>query len=177
MKDFFYNFCRCIKWLPILWKDRWWDSSFLLRIMEFKLRQDADRYDSKWAHLQNADKRAKQMRICAALLKRLQDNDYTTPWDKEFHDYVDRHWNYIERNEEVLANGDSVYSDEGFQRTRREELVSKWYRNRTKEMEDQDLNLLLKIFKTHLKGWWDVIIIGVIAGIYFYAQSSYGVLA
>lgn len=78
MTDLFYDIKKgienIIKWLPIIWKDRDWDWAYLAEIMEFKLRNMAD-HNEKYSYHVGAEKEVRSMRVCAALLKRLRDDN------------------------------------------------------------------------------------------------------
>lgn len=39
IKTFFYRIWNIIRWIPILWKDRWDDYYYLLSIIEYKLKR------------------------------------------------------------------------------------------------------------------------------------------
>lgn len=60
-----------IRWFPIIWRDRDWDWKFLACIMEFKLRTMSENMRI-YGVATTAARDARQMLICAELLKRLQ---------------------------------------------------------------------------------------------------------
>jgi len=63
-----------IRWTPIIWYDDWIDYTYLARIMEYKMRRDGKLF-SKHGTLVNRDRTARELLICAELLKRLQDDE------------------------------------------------------------------------------------------------------
>jgi hypothetical protein len=73
--SYFHQTRNIIRWIPVIWQDRYWDWCFLFKIMEFKLRTDSKKYN-KWGNHVNSDKEAKRMLVCAELLKRMTDNNY-----------------------------------------------------------------------------------------------------
>ncbi len=73
--NYFHQMCNVIKWIPVIWRDRYWDWCFLFKIIEFKLRMDSKKYN-KWGSHVNSDRDAKRMLVCAELLKRMIDNNY-----------------------------------------------------------------------------------------------------
>lgn len=79
MIDAFRNFWRGLqnlwRWTPVIWDDYDWDWTAIARVLEFKLKKHAE-LEEKYGHHINSLKDAKQMRICAALLRRLQDDNY-----------------------------------------------------------------------------------------------------
>jgi hypothetical protein len=71
---FWYGPRNVIRWLPKIWLDADFDYSYLLELMEYKLsRMAISQANGYHAH---KERYAKQMRICAALCKRLSNEDY-----------------------------------------------------------------------------------------------------
>ena len=153
MKEFLLNVRRVLYWLPIIWSDRWWDGAFLLRIMEAKLRWDAKHYQDHGIS-SCADRHAKKMLIAAALCKRLQENDYTTPWDAEAVQSTNLLWDYMDSNKQEHA-GWTRYSSEGYKADKVLERAAGWARECREEMEEQDVQLLCELLRRNIRGWWD----------------------
>ena len=64
-----------ITWFPVIWKDRWWDHSFLYSILRKKLELMEEGFrNHAWSA--NAEKDAKNMKKCILLLDRLINDDY-----------------------------------------------------------------------------------------------------
>jgi hypothetical protein len=82
--DLFYLGPRnVLRWIPIIWLDRDFDYSYLLRVMEFKLSQMAKVLDADDWH-ENAPRYAKQVKTAALLCKRIQEDDYDESAHKAF---------------------------------------------------------------------------------------------
>lgn len=145
---------RVLYWLPIIWKDRWWDSSFLLRILEAKLRYDSKRY-AKYGHHVGNEREARQMLVAAVLCKRLADQNYTTPWDQERDVHVNQFFDHINSNSITLPNGVTLHSSRGFVPDPLLNKKARWATEREDEMAKQDLELLTNVIRKHLLGWWD----------------------
>lgn len=64
-----------IQWTPVIWDDEDFDFSYLAKIMEFKLR-NMSRGFKAWDHFKGSQKDARQMLICAEILKRLREDDW-----------------------------------------------------------------------------------------------------
>jgi hypothetical protein len=154
IENLFFAIYRIGYWLPVIWKDRWWDSSFLLRIMEVKLRYDADRYKRMGTHVGN-DRRVRQIRTAAILCKRLDEQDYTTPWDKEFEQAGNNLWNYMENHTETMGSNLIVHTSRGYIESKRLSDASRWAIRREDDMRKQDLEYLCKLLQKHLFKWWD----------------------
>lgn len=153
LNNIFINIKRIITWIPIIWNDRWWDSCFLLKIMETKLRQDAKNYREKGITV-NSNQYAKQMLTAAILCKRLSSPNYTTPWDKGRAESTHRFFEYMEAHEEKIGNL-IIHSSAGYVEEPSLKREFKWAMDREEEMQNQDRDLLLKIIQKHLFEWWD----------------------
>ena len=64
--DIYYNIRRIISWIPILWKDRNFDYSYLYIIMQFKISHMRKRAECNITTTSMRD--AKYMKICEKLL-------------------------------------------------------------------------------------------------------------
>ena len=71
--------------MPVIWFDRDYDWLDLASVMEYKLRRSAV-YFEKYGHHVGSDLDARRMRVCAQILKRLQDDDYFENAQKRFGD-------------------------------------------------------------------------------------------
>lgn len=72
-----------IRWAPVIWFDADFDWEYLASIMEYKLLRMAYNAASYWHH-EDATQAQKEMRICARLLRRLQEDDYCVRADNTF---------------------------------------------------------------------------------------------
>jgi hypothetical protein len=153
VKTFYGNIRRVCQWLPVIWKDRYFDYAYLLEILEYKLRYDAKHYRMfGWGV--DATCYAKQMEIAAELCRRIRTNNYYTPWNKEVAECGRRLFEYMENNV-VMYNGLKCHSSEGYEH---DELLAKkasWARVREEEMRKQDLDYLITLLRKHLFYWWD----------------------
>lgn len=64
-----------VRWAPVVWRDRWFDSAYAFDLLEFKLRMMADRFE-EFDHHVGADRDARNMRICAELCRRISSDRY-----------------------------------------------------------------------------------------------------
>ncbi len=137
LENFCCNVRRVFYWLPTIWKDRWWDDAFVLIILERKLRYDIKRYE-KYGHLANKERDIKNMKIAAALCKRLIENKYNVFF---WHEWVD------ESDGNIFAGhmeGEWIGEFAGDNWVRYDDYMKK-----------QDLDYLCKILSKHLFEWWD----------------------
>ena len=154
VREAIINVRRVIRWIPIIWRDRWWDSCFLLTIMAAKLRSDSEKYQKDGIAC-GCDRRAHQMKIAAILCERLSNGGYTTPWDNEAAQSVMRLMKYLDSNTTTLPNGLTVHTTDGYEPDPILRKKSRWAFEREDQMMDQDIEYLCKILKKHLTKWWD----------------------
>jgi hypothetical protein len=75
-------------WLPIIWKDRHWDHSYIFYILEHKLKAQAHRLHTSNMHL-SAKRDAEIIRTCIRLIGKVNEEYYLM----EYLDYhKDKHW-------------------------------------------------------------------------------------
>jgi hypothetical protein len=81
-KDFYNGVKNLIKWLPIIWKDRSYDHSYIFKILEHKLTIQSEYIGNKGNHL-SSKRDAEIMMVCVNLIKKIRDKYY----DSEYYDY------------------------------------------------------------------------------------------
>ena len=97
-------------WLPIIWKDRHWDSHYIFEIMMHKLKAQ-----SKYIGEGNIHTRAKRdaevMMTCVHLMKLIQDETYSS----EYFDYhKTKHWFEDMPGKEGYSSWESKLLEENF---------------------------------------------------------------
>lgn len=83
--DLRYGVYNVIRWIPVIWFDVDWDWSALARVMEYKLRRSA-KLETEHGHHTTSKKDGKDMLICANLLQRLIEDEYSDRAMKVFSD-------------------------------------------------------------------------------------------
>lgn len=91
IKYFFISVKNIIRWFPIIWKDRDWDSSFIFEILKFKLQNQAKYIGREDRHIR-AQLDVKRMLVCCKLIDRIN-NDY---YGMEYMDYCVNEFNWLE---------------------------------------------------------------------------------
>lgn len=66
---------QLFRWIPIIWKDRDWDSHYLYIIMKFKITKMRALIERCNVHVGHADE-IRQMKICEQLLDRMIKDNY-----------------------------------------------------------------------------------------------------
>lgn len=127
---------------PIIWRNRDWDYTFLLKLMEAKFRHMAVECGDKGHHV-GSEREGKQLRVCAELCRRIQEDDYicnlTGPvkYNSSFED----HPLGTRVTTEVLKDGAPINMRPYYEMAER---------NRK-----NDLAYLTTLMRKHLLTWWD----------------------
>ena len=161
-------------WFPVIWKDRNWDTHFIYEVMKHKLKAQAQYIGDKDRHT-NAQRDARNMRICAKLIEKLQDDYYTL----EYQDYhKDKVWftdcedkpGYSFYNSEVIEDNLDHYFSKYPLVYKKIAVDDKNYtlydlfEPETKKViamkightnEDRARKLLFKIMEQNITSWWD----------------------
>jgi len=145
-----------VRWLPIIWKDRDFDSNYLLDVMRFKISNMETFFLSNDTHILSADKVAKDLKICKLLLNRLTNDDY---YDIVFknHDkkWGETKWEFVDDGKglsRLLITRNKVITDEDKKREGREFLRLCEHEEMLKR---QDIRYLFHIMNRKLRTWWD----------------------
>jgi hypothetical protein len=163
VRRFFRRIKRIIEWLPVLWRTEDWDSSFTLDIWAYSLKRLKRGVLDEGHHVVTKTK-VRNMQTAIGLLERLRDK----------HTYADKHLEAFNKKwgepnyyfKEVKGTkgkpGGPYYSMEN---SVTEGLTPKQLKRYNKEfsevfkLEDyhynQDIDLLFKILKKHMRAWWD----------------------
>lgn len=70
-----HGLCNLWAWLPIVWHDASSDQAYLFALLHFKLTRMA-KFFEEGACVARADRTARQIRTCVALIQRMQFEDY-----------------------------------------------------------------------------------------------------
>lgn len=128
-----------VTWFPVIWRDRDWDAYFLFAVMHKKLKK-MEHLHRHYGVCVDAEKYANQMRTCRLLIKRLMEDDYhrNTPEQDESWEKLDDLISYL--NRPMTRSQSKAIMEE----TKREG-----------QMIEQDLDLLFKTMRKHIRKWWD----------------------
>lgn len=172
-RDFIIGIKNLIKWFPVIWKDRDWDTHYIYEIIGKKLTHQAKYIGDNDRHTM-AKRDSERMRLVVKLIKLQQDEFYIM----EYMDYhISKHnWLDVEDNPE-LKELDIELVDENF-----DEYFKK-YPNQYKKVMSGKINrfnipveekdkkviameiahenqnrshkLLFKLLDNNIRNWWD----------------------
>ena len=140
-----------IRWFPVIWNDRQWDSYYFFSIMRRKLQimEPFYRYD---AMVLRREKEADRMKVCIMLLDRIIKEEYNEMAFKKF--------------EETWGESEMLFNDNGslnivYENVKTEEDE----KNKNKDIKEshsneeflinQDIEYLFKILNKRIRLWWD----------------------
>jgi hypothetical protein len=168
------NFVRGIKsvwyWLPIIWKDRNWDQSYIYTILQHKLKAQADYIGSRDIHV-SAKRDAELMMTCVRLIEKIEEEFYSM----EYMEYEKvKHWfepaekegwstwesrQLGENFNDYFAKYPLIYkrvlNGEGWFKFVNEEDKHKIAMNIAGINHERARKLLFKIMEQNIEGWWD----------------------
>jgi len=161
-------------WLPVIWKDRDWDTHFIYEVMKHKLKAQAKYIGDRDFHTR-AQIDAKRMRICVKLIQACQDE----PYSSEYMDYAkervwftpceDREGSSLYNSEEVwekyddffkkypliykrVMKGDGPFTLDGRDESQMKRIIAM---NIAHINQQRAQDLLFKIMNENINGWWD----------------------
>lgn len=160
-------------WLPVVWKDRPYDHSFIYEILKHKLKQQAEYIGKRNRHT-TALRDARRMILCTKLIQICQDDFYVM----EYMDYSeDRHWfEKIIDDSDSEWKGNSLYQSECIWEKyddyfKKYPLIYKRVLNGEGSISGKDKKaiamniayinqerahkLLFKIMEENIQTWWD----------------------
>lgn len=166
IRSFLTGCKNLIKWTPIIWKDRDWDGSYILKILQKKIEFQREYLVNSNRHMR-IDSDNRDMTIVLNLLERVMDEYYQMEcmdyWDSEFE------FNEVpgkpnvksleinvksERYDEFLSKYPSsvraVIKEEGEQKDKKTLCLLVSYYNHNKANK-----LLFRILQERLGYWWD----------------------
>lgn len=156
------------RWLPIIWKDRNWDTHYIWEIFKFKLENQAKYIGDNDRHM-SAKRDAEKMRLCVKLMNRLQteyySSEYTEYKDSKFHFIpIPNSENYEMKSELLREDFDSYFAK--YPRIYKQVMEIKNPPFKTDEKIGIAINishinhrrarkLLFRIMEENIERWWD----------------------
>jgi hypothetical protein len=169
------NFIRGIKniryWLPIIWKDRNWDSHYVFEILMHKLEAQSKYIGERDIHTR-AKRDSEVMMTCVRLMKKVQDEWYSmeymdyhktkhwfepcedkpgySTWEsRELEENFDEYFTKYPLIYKRVINGEGIFKLDGTDDKNRIAM------NIAHINHDRARKLLFKIMEQNIEGWWD----------------------
>ena len=166
------GFKNIFYWLPIIWKDRHWDSHYIFEIMTHKIKAQSKYIGDRGIHMR-AERDAEIMMTCVRLMKLVQTEFYRS----EYSDYhKSKHWfedvpgkehlrswesklleenfdDYFKKYPLIykrVLNGEGVFGREGREDDKQIIAMNIGHIN-----HDRARKLIFKIMEENIELWWD----------------------
>jgi len=150
-----YGMKNIVKWLPVIWKDRDWDSYHIFKLLHFKLSNMEKLFRVHGNHVESS-KDADDIKICINLLNRILKNEYG---EMVFKNHDEKwgepkfSWETIDKQEcmglNIIRENVTVKNEEQ-ERKEFKELIK-----REDILKKQDINYLFNYLAKHIRNWWD----------------------
>lgn len=179
IKELYYNIkdgiINLIFWIPIIWKDRDFDSFYMYTMYYKKLEKMINYFESEnCVGYIGIEKDIKRMKICKYILQRLVDSDINTydnylrmiyrynNIDVNLYNDIDLDYNLTQGQkiltnpfmEEFYKNQKPKIFDTNFSTKKYKEIFERTYRHQD-YMCEQYLTMFSKYFAKYSKKWWD----------------------
>jgi hypothetical protein len=159
IKIFFRQCHNVLRWLPVIWKDRDWDSHYFNEILIKKLEHKRDFFLSDKTHLVRAKETAEQIQTAIDKLHKTRDS-----W--EFYECIHMQEMDAKWGEGVLrfvpiegTNTEEMFIDhDGVKTPEDEEQYIKEFkegRNKAEKQYKKDKREAYKYLADHIDYWWD----------------------
>jgi hypothetical protein len=173
-KDLYRGIKNLIKWFPVIWKDRDWDSHYIFRMLEHKLTLQSEGISKRDIHV-DAQRDAEIMITCVRLMEKIREDYYqmeytyyhkTKYWfeaiedkpgmssyeseieSENFDDYFKK---YPLIYKQVL-NGKGIFKIDKENESERKQIIAM---NIAHINHDRARVLLFKIMEQNIERWWD----------------------
>jgi len=150
---------RLIAWTPILWKDKDWDYSYLLTMMQFKMNRMSKCIEDNAFIL--ADKRVgKQLRYASFLIDLIKDPD-NHPRVREMYADIEKKWGAYgpwTRIKTIGSSDDLLFTRENVKTKEDAEQYKKEFDNYSiayAKVENDAKKRLFKFMDQYIVKWWD----------------------
>lgn len=171
-KTFITGIKNIIYWLPIIWKDRHWDSHYIFEIMIHKIKAQSKYIGERDIHTR-AKRDAEVMMTCVRLMKLVQEETYSSEYsdyhttknwfediedrpglstwksrllEENFDDYFKKYPLIYKR----VLNGEGTFKRKGHENDKQRIAMSIGRIN-----DDRASKLLFKLMEENIKKWWD----------------------
>lgn len=173
-KSFYISIKNVIRWMPVIWKDRDWDDSFIFTILKTKLKFQAEYIGKRDFHTR-AKRDSEIMNLCVRLIDKVKEEYYSI----EYYDYHKTEYNFIDSDvpnckemvfNEISENFDdyfkkypliykrvlngegwvSIIDEESGEINKKRVAMNMGYINHGRARK-----LLFKILESQIESWWD----------------------
>lgn len=148
---------KMFKYGKLLWNDFEFDYTYLLKILQFKMKLMSEYMNDKGITVSSSDK-AKELKFCVNLIDRILENNYDDIPIKNLEDkYGKLKWEseYIENSKFLELNLYREKAPKGTEEYDQERKEAQKIVYNAERQRKQDINYLFDTMKKRLESWWD----------------------
>jgi hypothetical protein len=148
-----------VRWFPVIWKDKDWDDYFIYKILQFKLKNQAE-YISRRDWHTRAKRDAEKMMTCVRLIDKITDEYY----GMEYMDYYDYNFNFGNPSFEMDVTKDELDTYFVMYPLTFKKVQAQYGDNKDRsstgllmgmDRQEKARKLLFKILEQNIESWWD----------------------
>lgn len=154
LRTFIKNIKRLIKWMPVIWQDREWDQDYLYAILEFKIKNMQEFYESGQSSTcqEKVDETITEMKEARRLINRIRNDVYldeaTLEFDKKYPNYHKEAFNFEKIEGSDCSRLVSYASKES-------ELEHRKCCDIAEKNKEEERKQLFELLRDKIEGWWD----------------------
>lgn len=145
-------------WLPVIWKDRYWDYQFIYQILRHKLYLTEKKFRKAHFYV-GQEKEADRMKMCINALDRLIEDRYVEHAFKKH----DEKWgkaelNFKTKDDESLEYRQCIITHKNVKTEEDNKKERKDFKravDHEEMLKRQDLDLLFNTMRKHIRSWWE----------------------
>ena len=148
--NFFHKIKRVLIGIPMLWREDDWSWEYCLNTLAWKLDRLRSSIDSSYFQHVGAEKQMRDITICVELIKRLNDNDYSSPLQEKL---SEEHWQKGFEWKDVPGHPDLSELIDGNVSPSKDRV----YMNEilmSEKRKQEEYQLLFKILNKRMQHWW-----------------------
>ena len=150
-----------VRWFPVIWEDKDWDDSFIYKILQFKLKNQAEYIGRRDWHT-NAKRDAEKMMTCVRLIDKINEEYY----GMEYFEYYDCDMSTNNPNcyLEFITTRDDLDTYFAKYSLTYKKIEAEYGDTKDRsstallmgmDRQEKARKLLFKILEQNIEGWWD----------------------
>jgi hypothetical protein len=154
LRTFIKNIKRLIKWTPVIWNDREWDQDYLYAILEFKIKNMQEFYESGQSNTcqESVNETISEMKEIRRLIDRIRNDVYLDETSVEFNKKYPNYYKDAFNFEPVEGKSYSRLVSKAGKEAESEHRLCCEFAEKNKQEERKQLFGLLR---DKIEGWWD----------------------
>jgi hypothetical protein len=138
-----------LKWLPVIWKDRQWDHTYIWLILKFKLSLVANELENNSHHI-GAELDAAKVKQAMYLISRIQADDYCADKLEAWHQVAGSFdFNNVDENNCLKRTIERTEAEAKVDNANFKKIIAE-----ASYLKNQDYDTLFKLLKKNLERWW-----------------------